>query len=113
MSGKFGGGIALASSLVDTSTLPNGRHLLLVQGKNDNDRWGVFSSIFITVTGSSVTPSPTNVTTDTPMPSPTDIASPTRTLTPISTSTPTSDPTTAATSTQPAITTTPTPGCAQ
>jgi|GEM_PF-6899428 len=60
MSGNFGGGTANVSAQLDTSGLPNGRHLLLVQGKNNADHWGVFSSVFFTVTGSIITPTPTS-----------------------------------------------------
>jgi carboxypeptidase T len=59
MSGTFGGTTANISATIDTSGLPNGRHLLLVQGKNDSTHWGVLSSLFFTVTGSVITPSPT------------------------------------------------------
>ncbi len=135
MSGNFGGGIANVNALVDTDNLPDGRHLLLVQGRNDSNHWGVFSSVFFTVTGSSVTPSATPVTTATPTltasatytasstrtpsasptrsPTMTPTNSPTHTRTPSSTRSP--SPTITTTSTYSAITDTPTitptPGC--
>ncbi len=96
MSGDFGGGTANVSANIDTSGLANGRHLLLTQGVNSTGQWGVFSSLFFTVTG--------NVATSTPLVSPTPLpATPTRTST--ATGTPSATPTQTATPTSSPIST--------
>ncbi|MBF6614694.1 MAG: S-layer homology domain-containing protein [Chloroflexi bacterium] len=96
MSGDFGGGTANVSANVDTSGLANGRHLLLAQGVNSTGQWGVFSSLFFTVTGNVATPTP--LVSATPPP-----ATPTRTGT--ATSTPSATLTLTATPTSPATST--------
>ena len=85
MQGDFGGGTAQASALVDTSGLPAGRHMLLVQGVGADGRWGVLSATFFTLAvGATTTPLP---------------ASPTRTQTPTATATVTTTVTRTSTST--------------
>lgn len=49
MQGNFGGGTAVVSATIDTSSLTNGSHLMLVQGASNASRWGVLSSLFFTV----------------------------------------------------------------
>jgi carboxypeptidase T len=102
MSGNFGGGVANVSANIDTSALTNGRHLLLVQGRNDTGSWGVFSSAYFTVTGNIITPAPTNI------PSLTTTTTPTPTATGTSTALP--GPTNTASH---AVTATPSPTCTE
>lgn len=101
MSGNYGGGTANVSASVDTSGLSNSRHLLLVQGKNDAQQWGVLSSLFFTVTGNVATPTPQSSLTATSTILPT--IQPSSTSSSTSTNTPTRNPTT-----QPSATMTPT-----
>jgi hypothetical protein len=86
MQGDFGGGTAQASAPVDTSGLPAGRHMLLVQGVGADGRWGVLSSTFFTLTvGPTTTPLP-------PSPTRTPTLTTTSTSTATGTRTPTSTP---------------------
>ena len=115
--GSYGGGMATVTTTVDVSGLPLGRHLILVQGENNSDQWGVFSSAFFTVTTVAATPTPvptisltatpllststaTRTGTSAPTPSgtltplpPTDTITPTRTATATRTYTATPSPT--------------------
>lgn len=96
MSGSFGGGVVTATASIDTGSLPNGRHLLFVQGKNGDNRWGVHSSVFFTITGNLTTSTPTNTARPTVTFTPTSVeqftstASPTYTRTSTRTATGTS-----------------------
>ena len=113
MSGNFGGGLANVSAQVDTGALPNGRHLLFVQGRASDGNWGVYSSIFFTVTGNptstpSLTPQPPASSTRTSTASPTPPVTITPTTVP-ATASPTGTPTPSTTPTN----TTPTPFCTQ
>ncbi len=112
MQGDFGGGVASVSATIDTGNLQDGRHILLVQGQNDAGYWGVYSSIFFTVTGGTATPGPSATLTPRITPvasaSATPTATSTATATPVATATPaiTATATTATTATS---TSTPTP----
>ncbi len=94
ISGSYGSGTVTVTASVDISALPAGRHIILAQGKNDSDQWGVFSSAFFTVTAQSPTLTPTSTQTFTPAPSPTESPSgtSTATLTATGTSPPTQTP---------------------
>jgi hypothetical protein len=81
--GSYGGGMATITTTVDTSGLPVGRHLVLMQGENDGGHWGVFSSAFFTVTVTQATSTPTATRTGTPPASGTTTATPSGTLTPL------------------------------
>ena len=94
MQGTFGGGTAVVSATVDTASLPDGRHLVMLQGLNNAGQWGVLSSVFFTVTNPptatpSATHSPTRPTTATAVASSTVAATPTGQSTLIATHTPT------------------------
>jgi hypothetical protein len=90
MSGNYGGGVANIWATLDTSNFTNGRYHLIVQGQASSGDWGVVSTAFFTVTGSTVTPSPTSNAS----PTHTSTRTPSRTPTPLPpTFTPTRTPT--------------------
>jgi hypothetical protein len=116
MSGNYGGRTANVSALIDTGNLPPGRHIALVQGSNDAQQWGVYSSIFFTVTGGTSTATPAPTASSLPTATPTATPSATPPSTPSHTPTFTATATTIATATGTPVlvpttttTTTPTP----